>query len=74
MSSYVYCVTRASHPLPLEGAVGVGEHAPALRLVREQDLVAVVSDAPENLRAKRRCSRSSPRPGQDGPPLLTPPG
>jgi Gas vesicle synthesis protein GvpL/GvpF len=54
MSSYVYCVTRASHPLPLEGAVGVGEHAPALRLVREQDLVAVVSDAPENLRAKRR--------------------
>jgi hypothetical protein len=54
MSSYVYCVTRASHPLPLEGAVGVGEQAPALRLVREQDLVAVVSDAPENLRAKRR--------------------
>jgi Gas vesicle synthesis protein GvpL/GvpF len=54
MSNYVYCVTRASHPLPLEGAVGVGEHAPALQLVREQDLVAVVSDAPENLRAKRR--------------------
>ncbi|WP_331371415.1 GvpL/GvpF family gas vesicle protein [Sinorhizobium chiapasense] len=54
MSNYVYCVTHASHPLPLEGAVGVGEHAPALRLVREQDLVAVVSDAPENLRAKRR--------------------
>jgi Gas vesicle synthesis protein GvpL/GvpF len=54
MSSYVYCVTRASHPLPLEAAVGVGRHAPALRLVREQDLVAVVSDAPESLRAKRR--------------------
>jgi Gas vesicle synthesis protein GvpL/GvpF len=54
MSSYVYCVTRASHPLPLDGAVGVGEHAPAVRLVREQDLVAVVSDAPEHLRAKRR--------------------
>jgi hypothetical protein len=54
MSSYIYCVTRASHPLPLEGAAGVGEHAPALRLVREQDLVAVVSDAPEHLRAKRR--------------------
>jgi Gas vesicle synthesis protein GvpL/GvpF len=52
MSSYVYCVTRASHPLPLEGAVG--DHAPALRLLREQDLVAVVSDAPDNLRAKRR--------------------
>lgn len=54
MSSYVYCVTRASHPLPLEDAVGVGEHAPALRLVREQDLVAVVSDAPARLRPKRR--------------------
>ena len=54
MSSYVYCVTRASHPLPLHGAVGVGEHAPAFRLVREQDLVAVVSDAPAHLRAKRR--------------------
>src|SRR5262245_44603899 len=54
MSNYVYCVSRASHPLPLEGAVGVGEHAPALRLVREQDLVAVVSDAPAQLRAKRR--------------------
>ncbi len=54
MSSYVYCIASASHPLPLEGAVGVGEHSPTLRLVREQDLVAVVSDAPENLRAKRR--------------------
>src|SRR5262245_41863258 len=54
MSSYVYCVARASHPLPLEGAVGVGEQAPALRLVREQDLVAVVGDAPPRLRAKRR--------------------
>src|SRR5262245_1529423 len=54
MSSYVYCVTRGSHPLPLEGAVGVGEPAPGLRLVREQDLVAVISDAPAYLRAKRR--------------------
>jgi len=54
MSNYVYCVSRASHPLPLEGAVGVGEHAPALRLVREQDLVAVVSAAPAHLRPKRR--------------------
>jgi Gas vesicle synthesis protein GvpL/GvpF len=54
MSSYVYCVTRASHALPLDGAVGVGEQASAVRLVREQDLVAVVSDAPAHLRAKRR--------------------
>src|SRR5688572_30323506 len=51
MSCYVYCFARATHPLPLEGAVGVGEGAPALRLVREQDLVAVVSDAPACLRA-----------------------
>src|SRR5688572_7220163 len=52
MSCYVYCFARASHPLPLEGAVGVGEGAPALRLVREQDLVAVVSDAPLRLPAR----------------------
>jgi hypothetical protein len=54
MSTYVYCFTRSSHPLPLEGAVGVGAHGPALRLVREPDLTAVVSDAPPDLRAKRR--------------------
>jgi hypothetical protein len=54
MTSYVYCIAHGSHPLPLEGSLGVGAHAPALRLVREQDLVAVVSDAPEDLRAKRR--------------------
>jgi hypothetical protein len=54
VSTYVYAFTGASHPLPLDGLAGVGERKPALRLVRQDGLAAVVSDAPENLRAKRR--------------------
>ena len=54
MSTYVYCLTRASEVLPLEGAVGVGELAPPVRPVSAGDLTAVVSDAPMNLRPKRR--------------------
>lgn len=54
MSTYVYAFTGASHPLPIDGLAGVGERKPALRLVRQDGLAAVVSDAPENLRAKRR--------------------
>ncbi len=54
MSTYVYGITLASHPLRLDGQVGVGAQPRALRLLREGDLVAVVSEAPANLRAKRR--------------------
>ncbi len=54
MSTYVYGFTYSAHPLPLDGLVGVGADAPPLRLVRQERLVAVVSDAPANLRAKRR--------------------
>ena len=54
MSTYVYAFTGTSHPLPLDGLAGVGERKPSLRLVRHDGLAAVVSDAPENLRAKRR--------------------
>jgi hypothetical protein len=54
VSTYVYAFTGASHPLPVDGLAGVGERKPALRLVRQDGLAAVVSDAPENLRAKRR--------------------
>jgi Gas vesicle synthesis protein GvpL/GvpF len=54
VSTYVYAFTGASHPLPLDGLAGVGERKPSLRLVRQDGLAAVVSDAPENLRAKRR--------------------
>jgi hypothetical protein len=54
MRTYVYGFTRSAHPLPMDGLVGVGAQAPPLRSIHQDGLVAVVSDAPENLRAKRR--------------------
>ncbi|MBC3990344.1 GvpL/GvpF family gas vesicle protein [Streptomyces sp. AC563] len=54
MSTYVYAITPADHPLRLEGLHGVGEPAGELRVLKTDALGAVVSDAPENLRAKRR--------------------
>jgi hypothetical protein len=54
MSTYVYCFARSTHPLPLAGASGVGSEATSVRVLREGELAAVVSDAPANLRAKRR--------------------
>ncbi|MEU2020745.1 GvpL/GvpF family gas vesicle protein [Streptomyces sp. NPDC016469] len=54
MSTYIYAITGAGHPLPLDGLHGVGEPAAALRVVRTDRLAAVVSDAPPGLRAKRR--------------------
>ncbi|MFF2569037.1 GvpL/GvpF family gas vesicle protein [Streptomyces sp. NPDC058084] len=54
MSTYVYGITAAGHPLRLDGVLGVGEPAAPLRTVRSGTLTAVVSDAPPGLRAKRR--------------------
>lgn len=54
MSTYVYAVTTADHPLRLEGLNGVGDPPSALRAVKTRTLGAVVSDAPPDLRAKRR--------------------
>lgn len=54
MSVYVYAITDRSHPLDLEGLQGVGEPPNPPRTVRGDGLVAVVSDAPEELRPKRR--------------------
>ncbi|GAB3213782.1 GvpL/GvpF family gas vesicle protein [Marinactinospora thermotolerans] len=54
MSTYVYGIVRSSHPLRLDGRAGVGDPAPPVRRIEAGDLVAVVSDAPEGLRAKRR--------------------
>ncbi|MFI8966518.1 GvpL/GvpF family gas vesicle protein [Streptomyces sp. NPDC053493] len=54
MSTYVYGITAADHPLRLDGVPGVGEPAAPLRSVRSGTLTAVVSDAPPGLRAKRR--------------------
>ncbi|MFF8309012.1 GvpL/GvpF family gas vesicle protein [Streptomyces lydicus] len=54
MGTYVYAITEAGHPLNLDGVHGIGDPAAELRTVRTKDLSAVVSDAPPNLRAKRR--------------------
>lgn len=54
MSTYIYAITASGHPQKLEGLSGVGEPAGELRTVKAGALSAVVSDAPENLRAKRR--------------------
>ncbi|MFC8707962.1 GvpL/GvpF family gas vesicle protein [Streptomyces anulatus] len=54
MPTYIYAITGADHPLPLEGLSGVGDPPSQLRTVGTGRLSAVVSDAPTGLRAKRR--------------------
>ncbi|MFL5995014.1 MAG: GvpL/GvpF family gas vesicle protein [Streptomyces sp.] len=54
MSTYVYGITAASHPTLPEGLGGVGDPALPVRVLQEGDLAAIVSDAPEGLRPKRR--------------------
>jgi hypothetical protein len=54
MSVYLYAVTAAAHPHRLDGLVGVGDPAGTLRTVQTTSLKAVVSDAPDGLRPKRR--------------------
>ncbi|MFF1405527.1 GvpL/GvpF family gas vesicle protein [Streptomyces sp. NPDC058294] len=54
MSTYVYGITARSHPALPEGMTGVGQPARPVRLLTAGDLTAVVSDAPEDLRPKRR--------------------
>ncbi|QPP09652.1 GvpL/GvpF family gas vesicle protein [Streptomyces bathyalis] len=54
MSTYIYAITSADHPQNLQGLSGVGSPAGSLRTVKSNALSAVVSDAPGDLRAKRR--------------------
>jgi hypothetical protein len=54
MSTYIYAITAADHPLRLDGISGIGDPASKLRVVKTKTLSAVVSDAPPDLRAKRR--------------------
>ncbi|MEV7073898.1 GvpL/GvpF family gas vesicle protein [Streptomyces sp. NPDC091972] len=54
MSTYVYGITAASHPALPEDLAGVGEPAMPVRVLKEGELAAIVSDAPEGLRPKRR--------------------
>jgi hypothetical protein len=54
VSTYVYGITAASHPALPEGLGGVGDPALPVLVLQEGDLAAIVSDAPEGLRPKRR--------------------
>ncbi|MGW8973005.1 GvpL/GvpF family gas vesicle protein [Streptomyces platensis] len=54
MSVYVYSILATTHPQNLKGLHGVGDPPSDLRTVQSKQLSAVVSDAPEELRPKRR--------------------
>ncbi|MEU5071259.1 GvpL/GvpF family gas vesicle protein [Streptomyces asoensis] len=54
MSTYVYGIVASSHPALPDGLAGVGDPALPIRVLKEGALAAVVSDAPEGLRPKRR--------------------
>lgn len=54
MTTYVYGITRVSHPLRVAEHDGVGDPPAELRAVTAAGLAAVVSDAPADLRPRRR--------------------
>ncbi|MCL6732047.1 GvpL/GvpF family gas vesicle protein [Streptomyces neyagawaensis] len=54
MSTYVYGITAGSHTALPEGMGGVGDPPRPVRILREGELAAIVSDAPEGLRPKRK--------------------
>ncbi|MET7847016.1 GvpL/GvpF family gas vesicle protein [Streptomyces avermitilis] len=54
MSTYVYGIAASSHPSLPDGMGGVGEPPMPVRIIKEGELAAIVSDAPEGLRPKRR--------------------
>ncbi|MCS0638544.1 GvpL/GvpF family gas vesicle protein [Streptomyces sp. LP05-1] len=54
MSVYVYGITRSSHPGIPEKLGGVGDPPREVRAVASGKLVALVSEAPEDLKPKRR--------------------
>lgn len=54
MAVYVYSIISKDHPTRLDDLPGVGEPPGSLRTVTAGVLSAVVSDAPEDLRPRRR--------------------
>ncbi|MFJ2399311.1 GvpL/GvpF family gas vesicle protein [Streptomyces sp. NPDC087843] len=54
MAVYVYSIALKDHPMRLDGLSGVGDPPAALRTVNAAGLCAIISDTPENLRARRR--------------------
>jgi hypothetical protein len=54
VSTYVYGIARSTHPSPPKQLGGVGDPPRPVRVLRQGRLMALVSDAPESLRPKRR--------------------
>ncbi|MGY4925564.1 GvpL/GvpF family gas vesicle protein [Streptomyces sp. 900105755] len=54
MSTYVYGIIRASHSSLPKDTDGIGDPPRPVRVLRQGELAAIVSDAPEELRPKRR--------------------
>ncbi|MGF0169124.1 GvpL/GvpF family gas vesicle protein [Streptomyces sp. Marseille-Q5077] len=54
MSTYVYGIIASSHPALPSAVGGVGDPPRQLRMLKQGDLAALVSDAPEGLRPKRK--------------------
>ncbi|MET8471623.1 GvpL/GvpF family gas vesicle protein [Streptomyces sp. NPDC006422] len=53
-STYIYAIASSEHPSLPAGMGGIGEPAREVRVVKEGPLAALVSEAPEGLRPKRR--------------------
>ncbi|MFJ4716685.1 GvpL/GvpF family gas vesicle protein [Streptomyces sp. NPDC088785] len=53
-STYVYGIAAAEHPSLPDGMDGIGKPARPVRIVKEGPLAAIVSEAPDDLRPKRR--------------------
>ncbi len=54
MSTYVYGITASSHPALPKDMGGVGDPPRPVRVLKQGELAAIVSDAPEGLRPKRK--------------------
>ncbi|MEU6820146.1 GvpL/GvpF family gas vesicle protein [Streptomyces atriruber] len=54
MTTYVYGIASSSHPALPDGMEGIGRPACLVRVLKNGDLAAIVSDAPEDLKPKRR--------------------
>ncbi|MFJ5773012.1 GvpL/GvpF family gas vesicle protein [Streptomyces sp. NPDC093094] len=54
MSTYVYGIVARSHPSLPDGLTGVGDPPRPVRLLPAGELAAIVGEAPEGLRPKRR--------------------
>ncbi|MFE0171028.1 GvpL/GvpF family gas vesicle protein [Streptomyces sp. NPDC059002] len=54
MSTYIYGIASSSHPGLPEGMEGIGEPARAVRVLKQGELAAIVGDAPDDLKPRRR--------------------